>query len=241
MTPLKTESIITIIPKKDGSIRHVVDNRRLNQVTEADPYTMPRVEVLLEQMGHAHLFTTLDLRKGYYQVPVDHVHVPKTAFVTQFGKFQFKVMPFGLINAPATFQRLMDNILRDTTNFVVWYIDDICVFSKTWNDHLLHLETVLTKLQDAQLTLQLTKCVFAAPSCDFLGHHVAEEVISPQKAKTASIENFKQPKTKNDACSFLGLVSYYRRYISNFSAISSPLSDLTKNRWPDIIEWTDAC
>ena len=115
------------------------------------------------------------------------------------------------------------------------------MFSKTWNDHLLHLETVLTKLQDAQLTLQLAKCVFAAPSCDFLGHHVAEG-ISPQKAKTASIENFQQPKTKKDVRSFLGLVSYYRRYIPNFSAISSPLSDLTKNRCrPDIIEWTDAC
>ena len=115
------------------------------------------------------------------------------------------------------------------------------MFSKTWNDHFLHLETVLTKFQDAQLTLQLAKCVFAAPSCFFLGHHVAEGVISPQKAKTASIEIFQQSKTKKDVRSFLGLVSYCRRYIPNFSAISSPLSDLTKNRWPDIIEWTDAC
>ena len=229
------------IPKKDGSIRLVVDYRRLNQVTEADPYSMPRIEVLLELMGHACLFTTLDLRKGYYQVPVDPAHRTKTAFVTQFGKFQFTVMPFGLKNAPATFQRLMDTILHNATEFAVWYIDDICIFSCTWDDHLSHLDVILTKLREANLTLQLVKCVFAAPSCDFLGHHVAEGIISPQKAKTEAVDNFRKPKTKKDVRSFLGLTRYYRRYIPNFSTISAPLSDLTKNNHPDIIEWTNDC
>ena len=134
------------IPKKDGSIRLVVDYRRLNQVTEADPYSMPRIEVLPELMGHPRLFTTLDLWKGYYQVPVDPAHRIKTAFVTQFGKFQFTVMPFGLKNVPATFQWLMDTILHKVTEFAVWYIDDICIFSCTWDDHLSHFDVILTKL-----------------------------------------------------------------------------------------------
>ena len=113
------------VPKKNGSIRLVVDYRRLNIVTISDPYSMPRVEDLLEQMGSASFFSTLDLQMGYYQVLVNHNDVSKTAFVTQFDKFQFRVMPFGLKNAPAMFQRLMDNILHDTTEFAVWYIETI--------------------------------------------------------------------------------------------------------------------
>ena len=118
------------VPKKDGSIRLVVDYRRLNQVTVPDPYTMPRIEILLEKMGSAKKISTLDLKKGYYKVPVYPQHREKTAFVTESGKYQFKVMPFGLKNAPATFQRLMDIILQDTMDYASWYIDDICVFSQ---------------------------------------------------------------------------------------------------------------
>ena len=146
------------VPKKTGDIRFVVDYRCLNNVTVPDPYVMPRIEVLLEMMGKANIYSKLDLKKGYYQVPVvshhqvSH-HQDKTAFVTEWGKFKFTVMPFGLRNAPSTFQRLMDVVLQGTSKFTRCYIDDISIFSQNWTDHLVHIREVLSKLERAGLTL----------------------------------------------------------------------------------------
>ena len=172
------------VPKKNGSIHLVVGYLRLNLVTVSDPpYSMPRVNCFYNRWVMLFLFSTLDLQKGYYQVPVHNDHILKTAFVTQFGKYQFRVMPFGLKNAPATFQCLMDNILAETTEYAVWYIDDVCVFSASWAEHLLHINIVLTKLEEAALTLQLYKCLFGTSHCEFLGHHVGGGKLSPQQAK----------------------------------------------------------
>ena len=202
---------------------------------------MPRVEAVLEAMGTAKLFTTLDLKKGYYQVLVEPEHQTKTTFITEFGKYQFRVMPFGLRNAPATFQRLMDLVLKDTTNFAKCYIDDISVYSQAWTQHIDHIREVFTSLQTAGLTLQLSKCKLGAQSCEFLGLHVSAGAISPQTAKVEAITNFRRPLQKKDVRSFLGLIGYYRRYIPQFSSLAAPLSDLTKAQEPDTIKWTDQC
>ena len=168
------------VPKKTGDIRLIVDYRRLNNVTVPDPYVMPRIEVLLEMMGKANIYSKLDLKKGYYQVPVAPHHQDKTAFVTEWGKFKFTVMPFGLRNAPSTFQRLMDVVLQSTSKFTRCYIDDISIFSQNWTDHLVHIREVLSKLERAGLTLQLKKCTFGSDYCEFLGHQVGAGKISPQ-------------------------------------------------------------
>ena len=223
------------VPKKTGDIRLIVDYRRLNNVTVPDPCVMPRIEVLLEMMGKANIYSKLDLKKGYYQVPVAPHHQDKTAFVTEWGKFKLTVMPFGLRNAPSTFQRLMDVVLHRC------YIDDISIFSQNWTDHLLHICEVLSKLERAGLTLQLKKCTFGSDYCEFLGHQVGAGKISPQTAKTEAVANYQQPRTKTDIRSFIGLAGYYRRYIPNFSAIAAPLSDCTKTSASEKIEWTEDC
>ena len=147
-------------------------------------------------------------------------------------------MPFGLKNAPTTFQRLMDIVLKGTTDFCQWYIDDISIFSLTWDTHIL---TVLTRLQSSGLTLQLPKCLFGAKTCEFLGHRIGPGYISPQQAKVDAVANFVRPVRKKDIRSFLGLAGYYSQYIPRFSCIAAPLSDLTRIQGPDIIEWTPEC
>ena len=166
---------------------------------------MPQVEEVLEAMGTAKLFTTLDLKKGYYQVLVEPENQTKTTFIMEFGKYQFSVMQFGLRNALATFQRVMDLVLKDTTNFAKCYIDDISVYSQAWRDHIDHIGEVLTSLQTAGLTLQLSKCKLGAQSCEFLGHHVSARAISPQTAKLEAIINFHHPLQKKDVRSFPGV------------------------------------
>ena len=148
-------------------------------------------------------------------------------------------MPFGLKNAPATFQRLMDIVLKGTTDFCRWI--DISIFSLTWDTHIEHLRTVLTRLQSSVLTLQLPKCLFEAKTCEFLGHKIGPGYISPQQAKVDAVANFARPVRKKDIRSFLGLAGYYHRYIPWFSCIAAPLSDLTRIQGPDTREWTPEC
>uniref|UniRef100_A0A1X7T3B8 Reverse transcriptase domain-containing protein n=1 Tax=Amphimedon queenslandica TaxID=400682 RepID=A0A1X7T3B8_AMPQE len=153
-------SPLVIVKKKDGGIRLCVDYRQLNQVTKFDAYPMPRVEELLDTIGDAEFITTLDLAKGYWQVPVNEKDREKTAFTSPRGLYQFKTMPFGLSGAPATFQRMMDEILRGTETFAGVYLDDIVIHSSIWRDHLNQLTDVLKRLDDAGLTIKLKKCTF---------------------------------------------------------------------------------
>ena len=152
-------SPIVLVPKKDGSWRFCVNYQKPNAVTEADPFPIPRVDDLLEQLVHAKYLSTLDLLKGYWQVPVSESSQPKTTFVTPFGKYEFKVMPFGLVGAPATFQRLMNEILSPVREFAIAYMDDICIFSASWTEHLKHLRKIFQLLEDAGLTVNLKKSV----------------------------------------------------------------------------------
>ena len=228
---------VVCVRKKDSALRMCVDYRKLNSVTDDDVYPMPRVEELLDQIGKAKFVTTLDLAKGYYQVPVASDDQDKTAFVTSEGKFRFTRMPFGLKGAPTTFQRMMDTLLARSRDHASSYIDDTVVFSNTWTEHLSHLREVLGVFRDAGLTVKKAKCTFAAEECTFLGHTVGQGRVKPEIAKISAIREFQTPRSKKDVRAFLGLAGYYRRFIHNFSSIAAPLSDLTAKTMPDKVDW----
>ena len=232
-------SPIVLVHKKDGSLRLCVDYRKLNAVTRPDPFPMPRVEDLLDGLAGAKYITTLDLTKGYWQVPVEEGSREKTAFITPFGKYQFSVMLFGLVGAPATFQRLMNSLVGDLSSHVGDYIDDLVIFSKTWEDHLAQLHKVLCRLGGENLTVKKSKCQFAMYDCLYLGHRVGHGQVQPASAKIHAIQNFIRPRTKKDIRSFLGLAGYYRRFVPHYADITTPLSDLTCKDLPEKVNWTD--
>ena len=232
---------IVLVKKKDGNLRLCVDYRRLNSVSLTDAYPMPRIDDLVDQLGKASFISTLDLTHGYWQVPVAERDRHKTAFITPFGLFQFKQMPFGLQGAPATFQQIMDRLVQGQHEYLSAYLDDLVVFSNTWEEHLQHLRTVLQRLQEAGLTARLKKCQFAMKTCTYLGHVVGNGVIRPSLDKIAAVQSFAIPKTKTDVRAFLGLTGYYRRFIPDYAAIALPLTDLTKKIGPNQVRWDSAC
>lgn len=231
-------SPIVHVKKKDGSRRLCVDFKKVNKVTKADPYPMPQIESMIDELADAKYISTLDLTKGYWQVPVDPASRNRTAFILPFGKFEFTVMPFGLAGAPAVFQRLMDSLFQDLSGRVAAYMDDIVVYSTSWDDHLLHVNEALTRLKNVGLTLKLNKCHFGMSSCLYLGHEVGNSKVKPLEAKIAAIQSFKKPVTKKDVQAFLGLTGYYRRFIPNFASVAAPLTDATCKENPERIQWT---
>ena len=187
------------VPKKTpGKIRLVCDYRRLNAVTTPDPYFQPRIEEALEKLAAASLYTILDLASGFYQVPIAPEDKDKTTVISPYGKFRFKVMPFGLRNAPATFQRMMDGLLINHNDYTFVCIDDGAVFSNSWDEHKYHLITVFDVLRNAGLTIQAAKAQLATTSCVFLGHRVGGGYISPYEAKISTVRDFIQPRSKKD-------------------------------------------
>ena len=236
------ETPMFVVPKKSpGSVRLVVHYRRLNTVNTPDPYCMPRIEDILEKMVSATYFSTFDLARGFYQVPVEPCNMDKTTFLTHFGKFRLTVMPFELRNAPATFQCLMDGLLWDLFSFVTLYIDDISVFSPSWMDYLAHLRQVFDCLRDEGLTIQSGKSQIGMTNCQFLGHTVGHSTITPQEAKLVAIRNYPQPSRKTRVRSFLRMTDYYHHFIPHFSSVAAPLTDLTKKAGPDPVEWSTDC
>ena len=229
------------VPKKDGSLRLCVDYRKLNKATEHDAYPMPRVDDIIDQLGQAPFITTIDLNRGYWQIPLAAEDRHKTAFSTPSGLYQFTVMPFGLNGAPATFQRLMDNLLRGLESFSAAYLDDIIVYSATWEEHLCHLKKVLEKLRAAGLTIKTRKCQFGMPKCVYLGHVIGSGEVTPDPSKLQSVQGYPRPKTKKEIRRFLGLAGYYRRLIPDFASIAAPLSDLTKKSAPNLVQWSSQC
>lgn len=199
---------------------------------------MPRIEDLFDQLGEAGFLTTLDLTRGYWQVPVAEESQNKTAFVTPFGLFEFTVMPFGLQGAPATFQRLMDRVLQGRGNFAAAYLDDIIIFSKTWQDHERHIREVLQCLREAGLTAKPSKCQFGMGHCSYLGHIVGGGAVRPEVGKIEAVQKTSTPQTKKQVRAFLGLAGYYRRFIPDYATIAAPLSDLTRKSSPAQVSWT---
>ena len=165
----------------------------------------------------------------------------KTAFTTPYGLFQFCVMPFGLCGAPATFQRMMDKLIADAKDYSGTYIDDMVIFSKTWEEHIQHLRHVLLCLRNHNLTAKLKKCQFCMEECTYLGHTVGNGQVKPDPTKLQAVRKMPRPLTKKDVRAFLGLTGYYRRFIENYAEIAAPLSDLTKKKLPERVNWTGEC
>ena len=174
-------------------------------------------------------------------MPVAPEHRKKTAFVTSYGLYQFKRMPFRLKGAPATFQRMMDWIVRELQPYTSAYIDNLVIFSETWEEHLEHLRVVLGRLQQAGLTIKLSKCQFGMDHCVYLGHVVGKGVVIPELSKLRAVEAFAVPETKTEVRAFLGMTGYYRRFIANYAEIASPLTDLVKKSAPNKVLWSDGC
>ncbi|GFU41585.1 hypothetical protein TNCV_2792951 [Trichonephila clavipes] len=222
--------IVLVRKKKDGSWRFCVDYRKLNSVTKKDVYPLPRIDDTLDCLKGAKFFSSMDLRSGYWQIEIDEADREKTAFITPEGLYEFKVMPFGLCNAPATFERMMDNLLRHFKwTMCLCYLDDIIVFSETFEDHLIRLRLVLKCLQEAGLKLNSKKCLFAAQEVKILGHLVSSNGVRPDPDKIKAVRNFPTPKNIHDIRSFLGLCSYFRRFIKGFCYLAEPLQSLLKS------------
>ena len=217
-------SPIVLVQKKDGGMRFCVDYRKLNDVTHKDSYPLPRIDDTLEALSGAKWFSALDLKSGYWQVQLDDNSKEKTAFSTGSGLWQFKVMPFGLCNAPATFERLMEQVLVGLpTSIALVYLDDILVPGRTFSQELANLRQVFERLREAKLKLSPKKCTLFQKEVNYLGHVVNEKGISPDPCKVEAVKSWPKPTTATEVKSFLGLCSYYRRFISFFADIAHPL------------------
>jgi len=230
---------IVCVAKPDGSTRIAVDMRLINSFTVSDAYPIPRTDELLRKIGQAHFISSIDCTMGFHQILMDPMSKLFTAFITDRGLYHYNRMPFGLKNSSATFQRTMDVILRDFYEFAKAYIDDVCVFSKTWVAHLAHLDRVLTALGAAGLTLRLSKCHFAHPQIKYVGHFIGSGQMTSQKTKLDAIRDITMPTTKKAMRTWLGLASYYQMYLKDFSKTARPLYDLIKNSKPLKLSFTD--
>lgn len=229
-------SPVLFVPKKNGKLRLCIDYRALNKQTIKNSHPLPRIDDLLDQLRTAKYFSKIDLRSGYNQVQIHPEHIHKTAFKTRYGHYEYRVMPFGLCNAPATFQRLMNDILRPFLDkFVIVYLDDIMVFSPTLDQHHDHLQQVFNVLKKHQLYAALDKCEFYQTSTEFLGHIVSAEGIKMDPSKVSSILDWPPLKNLHDVQSFLGTANFYRRFIKSFSTIAAPISRLLVKNLP--FEW----
>lgn len=233
-------SPLWVVPKKKdatGQVKYrvVIDYRNLNEVTIGDAYNLPNITEILDQLGHSKYFTTLDLASGFHQIPMKPEDSHKTAFSTPLGHYEFLRMPFGLKNAPATFQRVMNNVLAGIQGIRCFaYLDDIVIYADTIETHEVRLKEVFQKLRLHNLKLQPDKCEFMRNEVMYLGHVISENGVKPNPDKIQIIKNYPIPKNPKDIKSFLGLAGYYRRFIKDFSKNAQPLSQLLKKDIPFI-------
>ena len=217
-----------LVAKPDGSTRFVVDFRKLNQITIKDEYPLPTIEDTINQLAGYSWFTKLDLKSGYLQIPLREVDKQKTAFKTKDGLFEFNVLPPGLKNAPPSFQRIMDSILaHGRSSFCLVYLDDIIIFSKTFAEHLVHVEHVFQSLHLYRFQLNPNKCAFFLRAMDYLGHHITSNGLSPLTEKIDAILHLPMPRTLKEANHFIGAIGWYRKFIRNFASIASPIHAVT--------------
>ena len=231
-------SRIVLVKKKDGKLRFCVDYRALNKLTKRDVYPLSRIDDTLSMLQKGRYFSTLDLYAGYWQIPLDKNSREKTAFTTDNGLFEFNVMPFGLCNAPATFQRFMDATMAGLKwKSLMVYMDDIIIFSATFEKHLEDLEEVFLRLQNVKVTLNLEKCAFFRKKIKYLGHIISDEGIQPCNERIDALAKKKSPENVKELRTWLGMVSYYRSFIPQFSKLCAPLYALTHHNVP--FKWTE--
>lgn len=222
-------SPVVLPPKKDGGHRFCVDFLEVNAVTETDACPLPNINEILESLSGASLFSTIDLNSGYWQVPMDPDSKAKTAFVTHSGLYQFNVMPFGLKNAPATFQRLMENVLNGLRGEIcLVYLDDIIVYSSSVTQHFERLQTVMDRLYKANLTINLKKYRFCLKEIRFLGHIVSGTGISADPDQVEAIQSYPVPTNLKKVQRFLRLVGWFHKFVPDFSKTAQPLNDFLK-------------
>ncbi len=227
------------VRKPDGTVRLCVDFRKLNDVTEKEPYCMPTLEEMVERVGVGRVLSKVHLAKGFHQVAVRQEDREKTCFTCPFGKYQYCRMPFGLANAPAVFQRLMEEVLVECSDYAKAYIDDVIVVSECWSVHLVHLRVLFRTLSEAGLTCKVSKCEFGKRRMLFLGHVVGDGRLCVPEARVIALRQHPRPKTRKQLRAFLGLVGYYRRFIAGFHQWASVLTPHTSVKDMRRLEWTD--
>ena len=240
-------SAVVLVRKKDGALRFCIDLRKLNARTIKDAQTLPRIEDSLDSLNRAMIFSSLDLKSGYWQVELDEESIPYTAFtVGPLGFYECLRMPFGLTNAPATFQRLMENCLGDLhLNWCIIYLDDIIIYSKTPKEHLERLEAVFEKISKAGLKLKPSKCEFFKSEITYLGHVVSNKGIATDPKKIRAIQQWPRPTTVTEVRRFTGLTNYYRKFVHGYAKVARPLHDLVSGKNAKkkrtVVEWTEDC
>lgn len=228
-------SPIWIVPKKSDAsgkrkTRMVIDFRKVNSETKSDRFPIPVIETLLDHVGYSKYFTTLDLHSGFHQIPMDKNDIEKTAFSTSSGHYEFLRMPFGLKNAPASFQRMMILALGDLVNKIcLVYIDDVVIFGRTLEEHLHNIKLVFEKLRKANLKIQLDKSEFLKEQTKYLGYIITPDGIKTDPSKVEAIRNLNIPKTKKEIKQFLGTIRCYRKFIPNFAKLTKPFTLCLKN------------
>ncbi|GKC49309.1 putative reverse transcriptase domain-containing protein [Tanacetum coccineum] len=221
---------VLFVKKKDGSFRMCIDYRELNKLTVKNRYPLPRIDDLFDQLQGSRVYSKIDLRSGYHQLRVREEDIPKTAFRTRYGHYEFQVMPFGLTNAPAVFMDLMNRVCKPYLDKFHTHhtLDDILIYSKSEEEHAEHLKLILELLKKEELYAKFSKCEFWLSKVQFLGHVIDSEGIHVDPAKIESIKDWASPKTLTEIRQFLGLAGYYRRFIEGFSKIAKPMTKLTQ-------------
>ena len=229
---------VLFAPKPDGTLRFCVDYRQLNKMTVRDMFPIPRTDELIDRLTGMKVFSKIDLWSAYYQMRLTEDAIPKSAFSTHLGHFEWLVLPFGMVNAPASFQSLMQSLLGQLP-FVVVYLDDILVFSRTPEEHKNHVKQVLEILKENTLRAKKKKCAFFQSSIEYLGFIIDQDGLHPNPAKIQCVQDWPVPQNVKDVQSFLGLANYYRRFVKDFAKIGTPLTQLTRKDVPFV--WSDAC
>ena len=227
-----------LVPKPDGSYRMCTDYRKVNSATKTDTFPIPRMDDCIDKVGKARYVTKFDLLKGFWQVPLTDRAKEISAFVTPDGLYQYKVMPFGMKNSPASFQRLINKVIADLEGCEA-YIDDVIIYSDTWEEHLRIIREFFERLSRAMLTINLSKSEFGQAQVTYLGHVVGQGEVKPVSATVKAIANFPRPESKKQLMRFLGMAGYYRRFCPNFAAVAEPLTQLLSKREKFI--WSERC